>query len=105
MQLLVFSYLPRLSGPALQLRYFTSCTIKGDDEVEERDGNKMLDALQDYRDRKKERIAPSSVYRSVKHVFSTINIVECLFCMAKIVLSDLCYRMLPPHLEDVLNLL
>ena len=51
-------------------------SIKGDDEVEERDGNDMLDALQHHHDRKKARVAPPSVYSSVKYVFSTTNIVE-----------------------------
>ena len=72
--------------------------------IEERDGNELLDALQDHRDRKKARVAPPSVYRSVKHVFSTINIVERLFSRSKIVLSDLRNRMLPRHLEDFLYL-
>ena len=78
--------------------------IEGDDEVNERDGNDLLDALQDHRDRKKARVAPPSVYRSVKHVFSTTTIVERLFSRSKIVLSDLRNRMLPRHLEDVLYL-
>ena len=78
--------------------------IEGDDEVEERNGNELLDALQDHRDRKKARVAPPSVYRSVKHVFSTTIIVECFFSKATFVLSDLRYRMLPRHLEDVLYL-
>ena len=77
--------------------------IEGDDEVE-RDGNALLDALQDHRHRKKARIAPPSVYRSVKHVFPATNIVERLFSRAKIVLSDLRNRMLSRHLEDVLFL-
>ena len=42
------------------------------------------------------------VYRSVKHVFSTINIVERLFSRANIVLRDLRNRILPRHLEDML---
>jgi hypothetical protein len=48
--------------------------IESDDEVEEKDGNEFLDALQEHHDRKKARIAPPSAYRSVKHVYS--NIVE-----------------------------
>jgi hypothetical protein len=56
------------------------------------------------RDRKKARVAPPSAYRSVKHVYSTTNIVERLFSRAKIVLSDLRNRMTPRHLEDVLYL-
>ena len=43
--------------------------IEGDDEVNERDGNELLNALQDHSNRKKARVAPPSVYRSVKHVF------------------------------------
>ena len=72
--------------------------------VKERDGNELLDALQDHRDRKKARVAPPSVYSSVKHVFSTTNIVGCLFSRSKIVLSDLRNCILPRHLEDVLYL-
>ena len=49
----------------------------------------MLDALQDFCDRKKAHVAPPSVYRSVKHVCSTTIIVQCLFSRAEIVLSDL----------------
>ena len=71
--------------------------------MEERDGNELLDALQDHCDRKKARVAPPSVYRSVKHVFSTTNIVDSIG-RSKIVLSDLCNRMLPRHLEDVFYL-
>ena len=56
-----------------QIRRFLK-PIERDDEVNERDGNELLDALQDYRDRKKARVAPPSVYRSVKHVFSTTNL-------------------------------
>ena len=78
--------------------------IEGDDEINGRDGNELPDALQDHRDRKKARIAPPSVYRSVNHVFSTTNIVERLFSRSQIVLSDLRNRMLPRHLEDVLYL-
>ena len=37
-------------------------------------------------------------------MFSTTNIVERLLSRAKIVLSELCNRMLPRHLEDVLSL-
>ena len=84
-----------------QIRQFLK-PIEGDDEVNERDGNELLDALQDHRDRKKARVAPPSVYRNVKHVFSATNIVERLFSRSKIVLSDLRNRMLPRHLEDVL---
>ena len=72
--------------------------------INERDSNEVLDALQDHRDGKKARVAPPSVYRSVKHVFSTTNIVERLFRRSKIVLSNLRNRMLPRHLEDVLYL-
>ena len=90
-------------GEKHQIRRFLK-PIEGDDEVNERDGNELLDALQDHRDRKKARVAPPSVYRSVKHVFSTTNIVERLFSRSKIVLSDLRNRMLPRHLEDVLYL-
>ena len=43
------------------------------DEVEERDGNELLDALQDYRDRIEARVAPPSAYRNAKHVYSTTN--------------------------------
>ena len=50
------------------------------------------------------RVAPPSAYRSVKHLYSTTNIVERLFSRAKIVLSDLRNRMTPRHLEDVLYL-
>ena len=79
--------------------------IEGDDEVEERDGNDLLDALQDHRDKMKATVAPPSVYRSVKHVFFTTNIVERVFSRAKIVFSsDLRNRMLPRHLKDVLYL-
>ena len=53
------------------------------------DGNDLLDALQDHRDRKKARVAPPSVYRSVEHVFFTTNNIEHLFSWATIVLSDL----------------
>ena len=42
--------------------------------IEERDGNIMLDALQGHRDRKKARVAPPSVYRSVKHVLSACSV-------------------------------
>jgi hypothetical protein len=63
-----------------------------------------LNALQEHRDRKKARVAPPSAYRSVKHVYSTTNIVERLFSRAKIVLSDLRNRITPRHLEDVLYL-
>ena len=60
--------------------------IEGDDEVEERYGNELLDALQDHCDRKKARVAPPSVYRGVKHVFPTTNInFGRLFSRAKIV--------------------
>jgi hypothetical protein len=38
-----------------------------------------LTHFQEHRDRKKARIAPPSAYRSVKHVYSTTNIVERLF--------------------------
>ena len=72
-------------GEKHQIRRFLK-SIEGDDEVNERDGN--------HRDRKKARVAPPSVYRSVKHVFSTTNIVERLFSRSKIVLSDLCNRIL-----------
>ena len=89
-------------GEKHQIRRFLK-PIEGDDEVNERDGNELLDALQDHRDRKKARVAPPSVYRSVKHVFFTTDNVERLFIRAPIVLSDLCNRMLPRHLEDVLN--
>ena len=65
-------------GEKDQIRRFLK-PIESDDEVEERDGNKILDAVQDYRDRKKACVAPPSVYRSVKHVFSTTNIVVCFF--------------------------
>ena len=68
------------------------------------DGNEPLYALQNHRDRKKAHVAPPSVYRSVKHVFSTTNIVERLFSRSKIVLSDLRNRMLQRHLEDILYL-
>jgi hypothetical protein len=70
------------------------------------DGNALLNALQENRDRKKApRVAPPSAYRSVKHVYSTTNIVERLFSRAMIVLSDLLRnRMTPRHLEDVLYL-
>jgi hypothetical protein len=73
-------------------------------EIEEREGNELLDALQDHRGRKKARVAPPSAYRSVKHVYSATNIVERLLSRAKIVLSDLRNRMTPRHLEDVLYL-
>ena len=42
-------------------------TIEDDDEVEKRDGNELLDALQDHRHRKKAREAPPSVYRVFYH--------------------------------------
>ena len=90
-------------GEKHQIRRFLN-PIEGDDEIEERDGNELLDALQDHRDVKMARVAPTSVYRSVKHVFSTTNIVERLFNRAKIVLSDLRNCMLPRHLDDVLYL-
>jgi hypothetical protein len=78
---------------------------KANDEVEERVGSELLEALQEHRDRKKARVAPPSAYRSVKHVYSTTNIVEkSMFSRAKIVLSDLRNRMTPRHLEDVLYL-
>ena len=76
---------------------------EGDDEFKERDGNELLDALQDYRDRKK-ACSTSKCISSVKHLFSTTNIVERLFSRSKIVLSDLRKHMLPRHLEDVLYL-
>ena len=60
--------------------------------------------LKKYRDRKKASVAPPSVYRSVKHMFSTTNIVERLFSRSKIVLSDLRNRILPRLLADVLYL-
>jgi hypothetical protein len=78
--------------------------IEADDEVEEMNGNELLDALQGHRNRKKARVAPQSAYRSVKHVYSTTNNVERLFSRAKIVLSDLRNRMTPLHLEDALYL-
>ena len=78
--------------------------IECDHKIKERDGNEVLDALLDHRDRKKARVAPPSLYRNVKQEFSTINIVERLFSRAMIVLSDLRNRMLPRHLEDVLYL-
>ena len=90
-------------GEKHQIRRFLK-PIEGDDEVSKRDGNELLDALQDRGDRKKARVAPPSVYRSVKHVFSTTNIVKRLFSRSKIVLSDLRIRMLSRHLEDVLYL-
>ena len=55
-------------GKKHQIRRFLK-PIKGDDEVNERDGNELLDVLQDHRDRKKARVAPPSAYRSVKSVF------------------------------------
>ena len=58
-------------GEKHQIRRFLK-PIEGDDEVNERDGNELLDALQHHRDRKKARVAPPSVYRSVKHVFSML---------------------------------
>ena len=91
-------------GDKHQIRRFLK-PIKGDDEVDERDGNVLLDALQDHRDRKKTRVAPPSVYRSVKHVFSTTNIVERLFSRSKIVLSDLRNRMLPRQFHIMLCIL
>jgi hypothetical protein len=39
--------------------------IEADDEVEEMNGNELLNALQEHRDRKKARVAPPSAYRSV----------------------------------------
>ena len=90
-------------GKKHQIRRFLK-PIEGDNEIEARVGNEMLDALQDHRDRKKACVAPPSVYRSVKHVFSTTSIVERLFSRAKIMLSDLRNRMLPLFLKDVLNM-
>ena len=90
-------------GEKHQIRRFLK-PIESDDEVNERDGSELLDAVQDHRDRKKARVAPPIVYRSVKHVFSTTNIVERLLSRSKIVLSDLRNCMLPRHLEDVLYL-
>ena len=90
-------------GEKHQIRRFLT-PIEGDNEVKERDGNELHVALLDHRERKNASVAPPSVYCSVKHVFSTTNIVERLFSMSKIVLSDLRNRMLPRHLEDVLYL-
>jgi hypothetical protein len=91
-------------GEKLQIRRFLR-PIEAADEVEERVGSELLEALQEHRDRKMARVAPPSAYRSVKHVYSTTNIVERLFSRAMIVLSDLLRnRMTPRHLEDVLYL-
>ena len=90
-------------GEKHHIRRFLKST-EGDNEVEERDENDLFDALRDHRDRKKVRVAPPSVYRSVKHVFLTTDNVELWFSRATIVLSDLRYRMLPRHLEDVFYL-
>ena len=75
-------------GEKQQIRRFLK-PIDGDDEVNERDGNELLDALQNHRDRRKARVVPPSVYRNVKHVFSTTNIVERLLSRSTIVLSNL----------------
>jgi hypothetical protein len=53
-------------------------------EIEEREGNELLDALQDHRGRKKARVALPSAYRRVKHVYSTTNIVERLFSRGRL---------------------
>jgi hypothetical protein len=90
-------------GETLQIRRFLG-PIEAADEVEERVGSELLEALQEHRDRKMARVAPPSAYRSVKYIYSTTNIVERLFSRAKIVLSDLRNRMTPRHLEDVLYL-
>jgi hypothetical protein len=80
-------------GEKLQIRRFLR-PIEAADEVEERIGSELLEALQEHRDRKMAHIAPPT----------TTNIVERLFSRAKIVLSDLRNRMTPRHLEDVLYL-
>ena len=82
-----------------QIRRFLK-PIEGDDEVNERDGNELLDALQDHSDRKTTRVAPPSIYRSsVKHVSLPLTLLSA--CSVR---RDLCNRILPRHLEDVLNL-
>ena len=94
---------PSLTRGEKHLRRFLK-PIEGDDEVNERDGNDLLDARQGHSDRKKAHVAPPSVYRSVQYVFYITNIVKLLFSRAKIVLSDLRNRMFPRYFKDILYL-